>query len=168
MRGAAGGCITIGRAGEQLAPFAELAAAGVQIFTDDGNGVQDPLLMRRALEYALGLGITLAQHCEVAPAHRGRGDARGPVLQPARPARLAVDRRGADGPSATSSCPGSPVRRCTSCTCRQPAASTWSARRRPTVCAVTAEAAPHHFTLTDELLRRLRPVYKVNPPLRTI
>ena len=36
------------------------------MFTDDGNGVQDAALMRRALEYAGPLGITLAQHCEVA------------------------------------------------------------------------------------------------------
>ena len=50
------GCITIGRAGEVLAPMAELAAAGVHIFTDDGAGVQDPLLMRRALEYGKSLG----------------------------------------------------------------------------------------------------------------
>ena len=48
------GCITIGRRGEQLAPFGELADAGVRLFTDDGNGVQDPLLMRRAMEYARG------------------------------------------------------------------------------------------------------------------
>ena len=60
------GCITMGRAGEALAPFAELVDAGVRIFTDDGNGVQDPLLMRRAMEYSLGLDIVLAQHCEVA------------------------------------------------------------------------------------------------------
>ena len=53
------GCITVGRAGERLAPFGELTAAGVHLFTDDGNGVQDPLLMRRALEYAGPLGITL-------------------------------------------------------------------------------------------------------------
>ena len=44
------GCITLGRKGEALAPMAELAAAGVRIFTDDGNGVQDELLMRRAME----------------------------------------------------------------------------------------------------------------------
>ena len=57
--------ITVGRAGERLVPFAELAAAGVRIFTDDGSGVQDDGLMRRALEYAGELGLTLAQHCEV-------------------------------------------------------------------------------------------------------
>ena len=65
------GCITLGRQGETLAPMAELAAAGVRIFTDDGNGVQDELLMRRAMEYAKGLGVTLAQHCEVATLTKG-------------------------------------------------------------------------------------------------
>src|SRR2546421_8124207 len=60
----AAGAVTVGRAGEQLAPMAEMAALGVRIFTDDGNGVQDNRLMRRALEYASGLGVTLAQHCE--------------------------------------------------------------------------------------------------------
>jgi len=59
------GAITIDRAGELLAPIAEMAALGVVIFTDDGTGVQDDRLMRRALEYAVGLGVTLAQHCEV-------------------------------------------------------------------------------------------------------
>ena len=59
------GSITIGRAGERLTPFAELAAVGVHLFTDDGNGVQDAGVMRRALEYAGELGLVLAQHCEV-------------------------------------------------------------------------------------------------------
>ena len=57
------GCITLGRQGETLAPMAELSQAGVNFFTDDGFGVQDASLMRRALEYARGLGVTLAQHC---------------------------------------------------------------------------------------------------------
>ncbi|MGH9191605.1 MAG: amidohydrolase family protein, partial [Acidimicrobiales bacterium] len=56
--------ITVGRQGSQLTPMAELAALGVRFFTDDGNGVQDGRLMRRAFEYARGLGVTLAQHCE--------------------------------------------------------------------------------------------------------
>jgi dihydroorotase len=59
------GCITVGRAGVALAPLADLARNGVKIFTDDGSGVQDPAIMRRAMEYSRELGITLAQHCEV-------------------------------------------------------------------------------------------------------
>ena len=58
------GAITVDRAGTQLAPMAEMAELGVRLFTDDGRGVQDDRLMRRALEYASGLGVTLAQHCE--------------------------------------------------------------------------------------------------------
>src|SRR5436305_8273611 len=41
------GAITVGRAGTQLAPLAEMAALGVKLFTDDGSGVQDGRLMRR-------------------------------------------------------------------------------------------------------------------------
>src|SRR5699024_7807030 len=58
------GAITVNRAGEQLTPMAEMADLGVRMFTDDGFGVQDNLLMRRAMEYAVGLGVVLAQHCE--------------------------------------------------------------------------------------------------------
>ena len=61
---AVAGAITIGRRGERLVPMAELAALGVRLFTDDGRGVQHGGLMRRALEYASGLGVVLAEHCE--------------------------------------------------------------------------------------------------------
>ncbi len=59
---AVAGAITVGRRGERLTPMAEMAALGVHLFTDDGAGVQDAGLMRRALEYASGLGVVLAQH----------------------------------------------------------------------------------------------------------
>ena len=61
---AVAGAITVGRAGQILSPMAEMAALGVTIFTDDGNGVQDAGLMLRAMQYAKGLGVTLAEHCE--------------------------------------------------------------------------------------------------------
>jgi dihydroorotase len=67
----ASGAITVGREGQQLAPMGELADLGVRIFTDDGTGVQDDGLMRRAMEYAAGLGVTLAQHCEVSALSAG-------------------------------------------------------------------------------------------------
>jgi dihydroorotase len=54
--------ITEGRAGKTLSPMGEIAALGVHLFTDDGRGVQDAGLMRRALEYGSDLGIVLAQH----------------------------------------------------------------------------------------------------------
>jgi dihydroorotase len=160
------GCITVGREGQVLAPLGELAAAGVRIFTDDGNGVQDPALMRRALEYAGPLGVTLAQHCEVAALTKGavmhEGSCCSHLGLPGWPAiaeELMVHRD-----IELSRLTGSPVHLLHLSTARSVdlvrAAKADGLR-------VTAEAAPHHFTLTDELLASFDAVYKVNPPLRT-
>lgn len=160
------GCITLGRAGEQLAPLGELAAAGVTLFTDDGNGVQDPALMRRALEYAKPLGITLAQHCEVASLTKGavmhEGSCCSHLGLPGWPAiaeELMVHRD-----IELCRLTGAPVHFLHLSTARSvQLVRTAKAEGLP----ITAEAAPHHFTLTDELLRGFDATYKVNPPLRT-
>ena len=74
------GCITDGRAGESWRRIAELAAVGVRMFTDDGNGVQDPLLMRRAMEYAQRPRDHAGPTLRGQPPHQGRRDARGLLL----------------------------------------------------------------------------------------
>ena len=161
------GCITVGRAGEVLAPFASLAGAGVRIFTDDGNGVQDPLLMRRALEYAKDLGIVLAQHCEVARLTEGavmnEGSCCSHMGVPGWPSiaeELMLFRdielvrlTGAPMHFLHLSTKGSVelVRRA-------------KAEGLP----VTAEVTPHHLALTEDLLAGFDPLFKVNPPLRTM
>ncbi len=160
------GCITMGRAGEALAPFGELAAAGVRIFTDDGNGVQDPALMRRALEYAKPLGITLAQHCEVASLTKGAVMHEGSCCSrlglpgwPALAEELMVHRD-----IELVRLTRAPVHFLHLSTARSVAlVRAAKADGLP----VTAEAAPHHFSLTDELLSGYDAVFKVNPPLRT-
>lgn len=160
------GCITLGRAGEHLAPLGELAAHGVRIFTDDGNGVQDPGLMRRALEYARPLGIVLAQHCEVASLTAGAVMHEGSCCSrlglpgwPALAEELMVH-RDIELVRLTSS----PVHFLHLSTVRSvELVRAAKADGLP----VTAEATPHHFTLTDELLASFDAVYKVNPPLRT-
>ena len=58
------GCVTQGRAGSALAEMGELAATGCVAFSDDGSPVGDASIMRRALEYAGGLGIPVIDHCE--------------------------------------------------------------------------------------------------------
>lgn len=160
------GCITMARAGEQLAPLGELAAAGVTLFTDDGNGVQDPALMRRALEYAKPLGVTLAQHCEVASLTVGavmhEGSCCSHLGLPGWPAiaeELMVHRD-----IELSRLTGAPVHFLHLSTERSVALVRAA---KSDGLAVTAEAAPHHFTLTDELLAGFDALYKVNPPLRT-
>ena len=159
--------ITVGRAGEQLTPFAELAAAGVKLFTDDGNGVQDPLLMRRAFEYALGLGVTMAQHCEVerltAGAVMHEGDCCSHLGLPGWPslAEELMVHRDIELVRLT----GAPAHFLHLST----ANSVELVRAaKADGLPITAEATPHHISLTDELLRSYSAIYKVNPPLRTM
>jgi dihydroorotase len=159
------GCITMGRAGEVLAPFAELAAAGVHLFTDDGNGVQDPLLMRRALEYGKSLGIVLAQHCEVsrltegAVMHEGGCCSRLGLPGWPRIAEELMVFRDIELCRLT----GAPVHFLHLSTAKS-VDLVRGAKAEGLL--VTAEAAPHHFTLVDESLSGFDPIYKVNPPLR--
>lgn len=160
------GCITVGRAGERLAPFAELAGAGVRLFTDDGNGVQDPLLMRRALEYARDLDIVLAQHCEVARLtdgavmHEGACCSRlGVPGWPSIAEELMVHRD-----LELVRLTGAPMHFLHLST----AGSVELVRRaKADGLPVTAEVTPHHLSLTDERLAGFEALYKVNPPLRT-
>ena len=109
------------------------------------------------------LGVTLAQHCEDAALAGGGAHARGRVVEPARHPGHAGRGRGADGACATSPWPGSPAPPSTSCTSRRPARWPWSARPRPQGLPVTAEAAPHHFTLTDAEVASLRPGVQGQP-----
>ncbi|QGG95177.1 dihydroorotase [Actinomarinicola tropica] len=160
------GAITVGRAGEQLSPMAELAELGVTIFTDDGTGVQDDRLMRRALEYASGLGVTLAQHCEVTSLsegscmHEGEWSSRlGLPGQPAEAEELMVMRDIA-------------LARLTGARVHLQHLSTAGSvalvrAAKAEGLPVTAEATTHHFTLTDACVASYDPVFKVHPPLRT-
>jgi len=58
------GCITRGRAGAELAPAGELVDAGVVALSDDGDAVSDASLMRNALQYSTAFGLPISQHCE--------------------------------------------------------------------------------------------------------
>lgn len=58
------GAITVGRRGKSLAPMGELAETGVIGFSDDGDPVMDPNVMRQALQYAAELGLPIINHAE--------------------------------------------------------------------------------------------------------
>ncbi|CAB4816265.1 MAG: amidohydrolase family protein [Actinobacteria bacterium] len=160
------GCLTLERAGERMAPIAELAASGVRLFTDDGNGVQDPLLMRRIMEYSLDLDVVLAQHCEVASLTAGavmhEGCCSSHLGLPGWPAvaeELMVFRD-----IELARLTGARVHFLHLSTARSVALVR---QAKADGLRITAEAAPHHFTLTDEMLRTFDATFKVNPPLRT-
>lgn len=59
------GAITKGRMGEELASIASMKAAGAVMLTDDGFPVDNPQVLRRAMEYARDFDLPLASHCEV-------------------------------------------------------------------------------------------------------
>ena len=162
------GAITRGRRGEVLAPLAEMADLGVRLFTDDGAGVQDGRLMRRALEYSSDLGVTLAQHCEddrlAGGGHMHEGEWSSRLGIPGVPAAaeevmvlrdLALLRL-------TGSLGARVHFQHLSTTGALAVVRVARAENLP----VTAEATPHHFTLTDEAVSCYDPVFKVNPPLR--
>jgi dihydroorotase len=160
-------CITKGRAGEELAPLGELHGLGVRIFTDDGTCVADAGLMRRALEYARALpGAVLAQHCEDPQLARG-----GHMNEGAWSSWLGIPGMPAEAESvvvardiALAGLTGGRVHFLHLST----ATSIELVRAaKAKGLAVTAEAAPHHFTLTDSLCCGYDPLFKVNPPLRT-
>jgi dihydroorotase len=160
------GAITVGREGSRLAPMAEMAALGVTLFTDDGAGVQDARLMRRALEYGSALGVTLAQHCEDASLaggghmHEGEWSSRlGIPGQPAEAEELMVMRD-----LALARLTGAHVHFLHLSTAGSLAMIRGA---KASGLDVTAEVAPHHFTLTDAEVASYDPVFKVNPPLRS-
>ena len=161
------GCITLGRQGETLAPMAELAAAGVRIFTDDGNGVQDELLMRRAMEYAKGLGVTLAQHCEVATLTKGAVmnecqccTSLGLPGWPSIAEELMVFRD-----IELTRLTGARVHFLHLSTARS--VELVRAAKRDGL-PITAEVTPHHLSLDETRLTTFNTVFKVNPPLRSL
>lgn len=159
------GAVTVGREGTRLAPLAEMADLGVRLFTDDGSGVQDARLMRRALEYASTLGVTLAQHCEddslAAGGHMHEGAVSSRLGIPGIPAEaeeLMVLRD-----IALARLTGGRVHFLHLSTAESVA---MVAAAKAQGLPITAEAAPHHFTLTDDEVASYDPVFKVSPPLR--
>jgi dihydroorotase len=158
--------ITRGQAGEQLTEMAELAAEGAAGFTDDGLPVRSAGVLRQALQYQKLAGRTVALH-EEDPALSGNG----------------VMHEGAV--SALLGLAGIPAVSESTTVARDAALAGYEQARihiqhvsaRQTVevierakeagVQITAEATPHHLTLTDQAVTELDSNFKMNPPLRS-
>jgi dihydroorotase len=160
------GAVTVGLEGTRMAELGTMARAGVRIFSDDGRCVHDPLIMRRALEYATALDVVIAQHAEDhrltagAQAHEGVVASRlGLAGWPATAEETIVARDCALAREA-----GAALH-----VCHVSSARTVEVLRAAKLAGVrvTAEVTPHHLLLTDAALTGYDPVNKVNPPLRT-
>ena len=162
------GAVTVGLEGVKMAELGTMAksSAQVRMFSDDGRCVNDPLIMRRALEYASALDVVIAQHAEDhrlttgAQAHEGVVASRlGLAGWPATAEETIVARDCALARDA-----GAALH-----VCHVSSARTIDVLRAAKAAGVrvSAEVTPHHLLLTDARLSGYDPVNKVNPPLRT-
>ncbi|MBV5244048.1 MULTISPECIES: dihydroorotase [Mycolicibacterium] len=163
------GAVTVGLAGKQLTEMGLMAAGTgrVRMFSDDGVCVDDPLLMRRALEYASGLGVLIAQHAEEprltvgAVAHEGPNAARLGLAGWPRAAEESIVAR--DALLARDA--GARVHICHASTAGTVELVRWAKEQG---IAITAEVTPHHLLLDDTRLETYDGRNRVNPPLREV
>lgn len=161
------GAVTVGLEGKQLAEMGTMAAGvgAVRMFSDDGHCVYDPLIMRRALEYANSLGVLIAQHAEEprltvgAVAHEGPTAARLGLAGWPRAAEESIVAR--DALLARDA--GARVHICHASTAGTVELVRWAKSQG---ISITAEVTPHHLLLDDSRLETYDAVNKVNPPLR--
>ena len=161
------GSISKGLLGKELTEFGMMADsdAKVRMFSDDGKCVDDPRLMRRAIEYSRGVDVLLAQHCEEprltegAVAHEGENAARLGLRGWPRVAEESIVAR--DAIMARDY--GGRVHICHASTEGTVELLKWAKSQD---IPLTAEVTPHHLILTDERLETFDGVNRVNPPLR--
>jgi dihydroorotase len=159
------GAVSVGQRGEQLTEFGEMVQAGAVAVSDDGKPVKSSHLMRTALEYARTFGIPVADHCEDLSLAEGGAMHEG----------LVSARLGLKGiPSAAeeimvardvilAGLTGGHVHLCHMSTRGSVELIRWAKSKG---LRVTAEATPHHFTLTHERCEGYDTNAKMNPPLR--
>lgn len=160
------GAITRELKGEEMAPIGSLKRAGVVAITDDGRCVQNHDLMRRALQYAGMFGLPVLDHCQDyslstdGVAHEGHWSlALGLRGWPAVAEDVIVMRN-----ILLAEDTGTHVH-CQHISSARSVRLLREAKRRGV--PVSAEACPHHFTLTDEALKSFDTNFKMNPPLRS-
>jgi len=162
------GAVTQGLAGQALAELGAMAdsKARVRIFSDDGNCVFDPIVMRRALEYVKKFNGIIAQHAQDPQLTKDSQMNEGLVSSQlglkgwpsvAEESIIARDVLLADHVQ-------SRVHICHVTTAGGVDIIRWAKARG---IQVSAEVTPHHLLLTDDQAMSYDPIYKVNPPLRT-
>ena len=160
------GALTKGREGRELAEIGGMWKRGAVAFSDDGVGVADAGVMRKALQYCRMFDAVIMQHCEE-PALSGgcmnAGDVSVALGLPGLPAEAEELMIARDILlNAKIGCRYH-VQHISSC---QSVELVRMAKQMGL--PVTAEASPHHLLLTDESCRGYDTNYKMNPPLRTV
>ena len=160
-------CITVDRAGLEMAPIAGLKGAGILMLTDDGDAVPNAALLKRAMEYGTEFGMFFASHCEDIQLCGPRALNEGAVSYrlgiqgtPALAEEISMSRDLA-------------LAHATGATLHIQHVSTaigmeqikwWRDERGA---KVSGEVSPHHLMFSDENIGEYDTHYKMNPPLRT-
>jgi dihydroorotase len=159
--------ITKGRKGGEIVEITELTRRGVKVFTDDGNGVQSAMLMRRAFEASAASGAILAQHCEDESIMSGGAMNEGEIGE-----RLGLKMISS---LAETIMVARDVELCKAIGGRLHLQHISTSRAVALVSEakgdgafVTCEVTPHHLLLDESYVGSGNSLFKVNPPLRTI
>jgi dihydroorotase len=160
------GAVTRGLAGESLTDIAEMAEAGVRLFTDDGRCVESPRVMRLALEYAKAFDAIVCQHAQDAALSEGwqmhegyYSSLLGLVGAPAEAESVVVARD-----AALAGLTGGRLH-LTHVSAGQSVDLIRQGKKRGL--RLSADVTPHHLALLDEDLVGYDTSLKVNPPLRS-
>ena len=160
------GSITKGSKGTELAEMGEMKEAGIVAISDDGRPVPSAGMMRRAMEYARGFGLTVVDHCEDKTLAAGGSmhEGRWSLLLGLRGIPAAAEEMDAVRDCALAELTGARV--------HLAHVSTRGAleavrRAKDAGLNVTCEVAPHHWALTDESVEGYDTNTKMNPPLRS-
>ena len=161
------GAITKKSEGKELAEIGDLRRAGCVAISDDGKPVMNSLVMRRAMEYARAFDVPVVDHCE--DLHLSEGGCMNEGLVSTELGLPGIPSAAEDVMVARNVS----LAELTGARLHLAHISTAGAVRmvreaRARGLRVTAEACPHHFTLTEELTRGYNTHAKMNPPLRTM
>ncbi|HEX2056207.1 MAG TPA: dihydroorotase [Nitrospiraceae bacterium] len=160
------GAITKGSEGKELAEIGDLRRAGCVAISDDGRPVMNSLVMRRAMEYALAFDMPVVDHCE--DLHLSEGGCMNEGLVSTELGLPGIPSAAEDVMVARNLS----LAELTGARLHLAHISTAGSVRmvreaKARGIHVTAEACPHHFTLTEEVARGYNTHAKMNPPLRT-
>ncbi len=158
------GAVSKGREGKNLSPMLELYDAGAIGFSDDGTAVKTAALLRSALEYSKMIDAPIIEHCEDESLAGGSMNESIVSTQLGLPSIPAVAEdlivmRGILLAEYT----GGKIH-VAHLSSKRSVELVREAKKRGV--QVSAEVAPHHFTLTDKCIKAFDPNYKMNPPLR--
>jgi dihydroorotase len=160
------GALTKGMLGEQLTDMAAMKRAGIVAASDEGSPIQNSLVMQRAMEYCVQLGLPIMAHCEDTALTEG-----GTMNDGAISAMLGLQGipRSAEEVAVMRNCLLSLN---TGCQIHIMRISTWGAvemvrKMKDLGGNITCEVAPQHFVFTEDAVGEFDTTFKMSPPLRT-